>query len=284
MLEKMAPISQDQILPLPGDTGALANRINAATRSAHTKINNLINLKIVFALRDYKIYRQGIQSFYHVFKTFEECWKIEMEKDTEVAAILREVWTPAITRTDPLTLDMLFYYDNDRSKFEIPVMPEQIEFVKYIRKTTADKPHLLLAYGHVMYLALFAGGRILRSNIMKSTGLFPQKDGLSTEEVAAQGTNLFRFQVDDEEALRVSFKTRYELATRNALTEAQKRDIIDEALVLFQKNTDCISEIAAKNQKALMKKMGYKVMKGAYIGFLALIFFLVFYLVRRIVF
>ena len=52
-----------KIIPAPNDVGALANRINKATHSAHNKINNLISMKMVFALRDPRIYRQGIQSF-----------------------------------------------------------------------------------------------------------------------------------------------------------------------------------------------------------------------------
>lgn len=280
-LFELPKLAQSEVLPLPSDSGALANRINQATRSSHSKINNLINLKIIFALRDYRIYRQGIQSFYHVFSTFEECWKREMEKDTDIGRILKEVWTPAMARTDPLTSDLMFYYSNDKSKFVTPVMPEQVAFAEHIRKVTSDKPYLLLAYGHVMYLALFAGGRILRSSIMKSSGLFPQMDGLTTEEVATKGTNLFRFQVDDEDNLRASFKTKFELQTRNNLTEQEKKDIIGESQEIFRRNTACISEIEKKNRKAMMEKYGYKALRAAKIFLIALLCFVAFYFLRR---
>lgn len=294
---ELPKLAQSEILPLPNDTGALANRINDATRSYHNQINSLINLKIVFALRDYRIYRQGIQSFYHVFRTFEECWKLEMEKaatdekkpsDGETTAdiyhILSEVWTPAIARTEPLERDLDFYYANDRSKYQTPVMSEQVAFVEHIRKITAEKPHLLLAYGHVMYLALFAGGRILRSNIMKSTGLFPQIDGLTTEEVATKGTNLFRFQVDDEDNLRASFKTKFELQTRNNLTEQEKREIMEEAQEIFRRNIACISEIEKHNRQLVLRKYSYKAFKGAKILLLALVAFMVFFFLKRVAF
>ena len=99
--------------------------------------------------------------------------------EARIQSILREVWTPALARTEPLRKDLNFYYDNDASKFEEPIMKEQIEFVQHIQKQIREKPYLALAYGHTMYLALFAGGRILRSNIMRAAGLFPQVEGLN---------------------------------------------------------------------------------------------------------
>jgi heme oxygenase len=219
-----------------------------------------------------------------VFRTFEECWKEQMSRQQgdRIADILRQVWTPAMVRTDALTEDLKFFYGQDESKFQTPIMTQQIEFVDHIRQVTTQKPHLLLAYGHVMYLALFAGGRILRSNIAKAAGLFPQIDGMTFEEVALKGTNLFRFQVDDEESLRVTFKTRFELATRNALTEQEKRDIIDESLEIFRRNSACIAEIESKNRDAMVQKLGYRVVRASAIILLAFLTFVVFYIIRRL--
>lgn len=280
----MPKLSQDDILPLPTDVGALANRINKATRGSHSKINNLINLKIVFALRDARIYRQGIQAFYHVFKTYEEVWQIEMQRKdesgnyTRIAQILQQTWNPAITRTAPLTADLMFYYGTEE-KFRDPVMPEQRAFVEHIREVCHAQPHLLLAYGHVMYLALFAGGRILRSNVARAVGLFPKVPGQTQDEVAAKGTNLFRFEVEDEEALRLEYKRNYELATRNELTEEEKQDIIAESLDIFKRNTDCVSEISAKNTAALAGKFGYKAFQAGYKVFLVTLVMLFLYMI-----
>lgn len=284
----MAKFSQQEIIPAPGDVGALANRINAATHSIHNQINNLISMKMVFALRDPRIYRQGIQSFYHVFKTYEECWQEEMNKkikedapEARIQSILREVWTPALTRTEPLRKDLNFYYHEDPSKFEEPIMKEQVEFVQHIKDQIREKPYLALAYGHTMYLALFAGGRILRSNVMRAAGLFPQVEGLTTEEVALRGTNLFQFQVEDEDALRMGFKSRFELATRNDLTEQEKQDIIAESKEIFRRNILCVSEIATKNKKALVQKFGYRVLQTTKFVVIALLLFVIFYQLRR---
>ena len=59
-----------------------------------------------------------------------------------------------------------------------------------------------------MYLALFAGGRIMRSSVLKATGMYPQRDGLSHDDVVRMGTNFFTFDVPDEDLLRLTYKKR----------------------------------------------------------------------------
>lgn len=307
--DKKSKFAQQDVIPAPNDVAALANRINKATHAIHNQINNLISLKMVFALRDPKIYRQGILSFYFVFKTFEELWLKELEKpiidldtlekssytpeqiakiedDNRIREILKEVWTPALARTYRLQKDLAFYYNMESpeafaAKFQEPIMKQQIDFVEHIRTVIPANPILILAYAHTLYLALFAGGRIMRSSIAKSTSLFPIVPGQTHEEVALKGTNLFNFDVEDEEALRVDFKRRYELATRSNLSEEEKLAIIAESEEIFKRNIAAVDEVAKKNQKAIISKFGYKASKFGIVAVLVLLIFLVFYQVRR---
>lgn len=284
--------AQQDIIPAPNDVGALANRINKATHAIHNTINNLISLKMVFALRDPKIYRQGILAFYYVFREFERIWIEEMakeggsEEEIEIRDILKEVWTPALTRTKPLELDLSFYYNTESKeefaeKYKNPIMPEQIAFVEHMDRVLKDKPYLLLAYAHTLYLALFAGGRIMRSSVAKSTGLFPIVPGKTQEEVSLRGTNLFQFQVEDEDGLRLDFKRRYELSTRNNLSEQQKLDIIAESEEIFRRNISTVDEISKKNHRRIAQKFGYKATKALGIVLAVVSLFLVFYQLRR---
>ena len=151
----------------------------------------------------------------------------------------------------------MFYYDDNREKFEKPMMSEQIEFVNHIVKSSNDKPYLLLAYLHVMYLALFAGGRIMRSSISRATGLFPQKNGLKHEEIVKLGSNFFTFDVADENLLRLVYKRDYELLTRSGLTEEQKLEVIEESKYIFEQNGKCVSELERHNLVRLSRKWSY---------------------------
>lgn len=282
---KQTKIPQAEILPQPTDIGALGNRINHNTRQEHNAIDRQMTIKFALALRDARIYRQGIQAFYHVFKTVEQLIDEELAREprTKTGEVLAQFWRPEFARTGPMQKDLLFFYNNDPSKFETPIRDEQIAFAKHIRDAYAQKPHILLAYCHVMYLALFAGGRIMRSAVTKATGIFPQVDGKTTEEVSKLGTHFFKFNVEDEEVLRLEYKKAYELATRNALTEEEKIDIIEEAKEIFRRNGIVVSEIELHNRKKLTSKLSYKVLNYGYYVVLILAIFASFSIARRLI-
>lgn len=258
-------IPQLEVLPLKTDIGALANRINAETRSHHNKVDKMVTFRFALALRDYKIYRQGLQSFYHVFASIETALARELEQNTPYAPMLAQVWKPEIARANKLTSDLLFFYDGHKEKFTKPIMPAQIAFANHILTVTREKPYLLFAYLHVMYLALFAGGRIIKSLLAKATGMFPKKDGLSHAEIVRLGTNLFHFDVASDEVLRVAYKRDYELVTRGGLSEDEKRDIIQESKYIFEQNAQCIMELEEHNRQRMQQKWQYvAVTKGMY--------------------
>ncbi|SGZ55294.1 CIC11C00000001453 [Sungouiella intermedia] len=260
-------LNQQEIIPQPTDVGALANRINLETRSLHNKIDKLVTLKFAIALRDYKIYRQGLQSFYHVFATVEKCLNEELaDPSSEWSDLLSKVWKPEMARLARCEKDLMFYYNNRKEKFMSPIMPAQIEFVNHIQQVCKEKPYILLAYLHVMYLALFAGGRVMRSSISRATGLFPQKDGLKHDDIVKLGTNFFQFAVEDENTFRLLYKRDYELATRNALTEKQKLDIIEESKYIFEQNAKCVIELEHHNLGRIKTKWTYFfVTRGYYV-------------------
>ncbi|GEQ68122.1 hypothetical protein JCM33374_g1789 [Metschnikowia sp. JCM 33374] len=275
-------LTQHEIIPHKTDIGALANRINSETRALHNKIDKLVTLKFAIALRNYKVYRQGLQSFYHVFATVEECLFEEFEDpNSEWSETLRKVWKPEMARKERGQQDLMFYYDDDKSKFLTPVMPAQIDFVNHIRAVVKEKPYLLLAYLHVMYLALFAGGRVMRSSVSRATGLFPHKDGLKHEEIVKLGTNFFSFDVPDEDSFRLLYKRDYELSTRNFLTEAQKLDIIAESMYIFEQNAKCVNELQEHNLAKIQHTWQYFMwQKGATAVQVVLMLIILFYLVR----
>lgn len=275
-------LSQHEVLPQSNDVGALANRINKETHQLHNQINKQMTLKLALAFRDARIYRQGLQSFYHVFATIEKCLYAQLDKNDEWADMLRKIWKPEIARTEKLQQDLLFYYDDDKNKFSHPLLKEQIRFVEHIERVTAAKPYLLLAYMHVMYLALFAGGRIMRSSVTKALGLFPQKDGLKHEEIVKLGANFFTFDVPDENLLRVVYKRDYELMTRSGLTEEQKLDILQESKYIFEQNAACIAEIERHNYKKLTQKWSYIVITKGYYAMIALMVLFAIYFARRV--
>lgn len=242
----------------------------------------MVTLKFAIAVRDAKIYRQGIQFFYHVFSAIEDAMEIQLNTPSKYQEMFQAVYKPEMLRREKLYSDLSFFYGDD-SKFSQPIMPQQIEFADHIRKTIANHPYLLLAYMHVMYLALFAGGRIMSSQVAKSLGLFPHVEGKSYEDVIAEGTNFYHFDVEDMEVLRIVYKRDYELATRNFLTEEEKQEIISESKYIFEQVAEGISEIERHNIQRITKSLGYQVITKGYYVLMALLVLLVCYICKRLV-
>lgn len=276
-------INQHEIIPAKNDVGALANRINMETRALHNQIDKMVTLKFALAVRDPKIYRQGIQMFYHIFSAIEDCLERELNGNNKYTEMFKAIYKPQMLRRQKLRKDLMFFYEGHPEKFEKPILTKQIEFSDYIRKTTAEHPYLLLAYMHVLYLALFAGGRIMSSQVTKSLRLFPMVEGKSYDEIVAEGTNFYKFDVEDMEVLRVIYKRDYELQTRNFLTEEEKEEIINESKFIFKETAEGIKEIENRNLQRIKGTIGYHVFTKGYYAVIAILLVLICYISKRIV-
>ncbi|KAI5967382.1 hypothetical protein KGF57_000410 [Candida theae] len=275
-------LAQHEIIPAKRDVGALANRINLETRSLHDKVDKMVSLKMAIALRNYKVYRQGLQAFYHIFASIEKAMEYQLQQDTQWSDMLKQVWKPEVARTAKAEQDLLFFYDDKKEKFVNPKMSQQIKFANHILEVTKAKPYLLFAYLHVMYLALFAGGRLMRSSFAKATGFYPKKDGLKHEDIMKMGFNFFNFDVTDESLLRVIYKRDYELVTRGGLTEEQKLEVIEESKYIFKQNAECLSELEAYNMEKIHGTWTYMVLTKGYIALYAIAAILVLLYLQRV--
>lgn len=263
-------------IPSPTDVGALANRINFHTRDAHNKINAYMSVRIAFALRHGFIYRQGILTFYHIFDAIEQeldrlLQDPQTEEESQMQNVVRQFWVEEFRRSHRIFRDLEVLYSPEYgSKDELKefvshqaLPPKLQEFVDFIHESVQRDPCTILAYCHVMYLALFAGGKVMRSNIYRHTGLFPKFEFLSPKELVLRGTNFFTFSEDGTDAeniLRWKYKEGYELATRQELSESQKLKIIEVSSQIFEWNMEVIGEIGELNRKELMGKFSFKLL------------------------
>ncbi|EJS42674.1 hmx1p [Saccharomyces arboricola H-6] len=268
------------IIPSPTDVGALANRINFRTRDAHNKINTFMGIKLAIAMRHGFIYRQGILAYYYVFDAIEQ--EIDRllndavtEKELQASAILKQFWLEDFRRSTQIYKDLKLLYSNlfksteslneFLATFEKPPLLQQ--FVNDIHENIRREPCTILSYCHVLYLALFAGGRLIRSNLYRRLGLFPNFEKLSQKELVKKGTNFFTFSdlgPTEETRLKWEYKKNYELATRTELTEAQKLQVISVAEGIFDWNFNIVAEIGELNRRELMSKFSFKCVTYVY--------------------
>lgn len=163
-------------------------------------------------LVDHTLYREGLLSFAFVFKTFEEEWASLMSSssniDPRIKTILQNLYSTPLLRTPQLTKDLLYYFGSTPFSTEAPTTIQRTAYVAHIRQVVAEKPHLLISYAYIYYMALFAGGKIVKYQMAKAKDFFPERYGMTEEERITAGTNLFSFEVEQgkEDGLRASFK------------------------------------------------------------------------------
>ncbi|KAI0120130.1 hypothetical protein GGR51DRAFT_554166 [Nemania sp. FL0031] len=126
---------------------------------------------------------------------------------------------------------------NDAS--ESPVLSE---FLAHTRDSVETSPHTLVAYGWVLYMALFSGGRYIRASLENIYPAFwvpasaqrPMPATLANATSAeTQPLNFFRFDTpEDGEDLKVEFKRRL-LDLGDTLTETEREEIVQEARCIF---------------------------------------------------
>lgn len=163
-------------------------------------------------ITDHRLYREGILSFAFVYKSFEEGWAAllssESTVDPRIRNALQRLYSTPLLRTPQIAKDLQYFYGSTPFSTEFPTTPQRTAYVNHIRTVIAEKPHVLIAYAYNYYMALFAGGKILRYQMSKAKGFFPEHYGMTEEERIGAGMNIFNFEIEKggEIGLRDSFK------------------------------------------------------------------------------
>ncbi|KAK2008766.1 heme oxygenase-like protein [Colletotrichum eremochloae] len=85
-------------------------------------------------------------------------------------SILRLLYLPGLMRSDRLRSDIgsITGWSPDVVEAQLKVVLESgrvAEFTQHINHTIEKKPHVLMAYSYILFMALFAGGRFIRATL-----------------------------------------------------------------------------------------------------------------------
>lgn len=260
------------MIPSPTDTEALANRINLHTRDAHNKIDTRLSIKMAFVMRHDFIYIDILKTFYLIFHTIEtnidsilisKGDNLQLERTRD---ILNQFFVDEFRRTDKINQDLLFFQIDTtqllQDKIDGNLPPRLNEFIQYIEYNVQRDPLTILAYCHVLYLALFAGGKIFKSSFMRNIGFLNNyKTELSQRDLIMNVTNFFQFDDHPQEELKLKlkYKENYDLATRDNLTEQEKLMIIQSSRDIFRYVYNIFEEIGQSNREKLLSFRNFRI-------------------------
>ncbi|KAI1772935.1 hypothetical protein F4818DRAFT_453303 [Hypoxylon cercidicola] len=182
---------------------SIGDAINAATRSVHTKLNKLIIMRLRLALPpqadDASNYVQGLLHIAPIYNAFESLWQSILDADpvdtpreqaddksdksedsaasqppaacSRIHLLLFHLRLDKMLRSEALKQDLA-----SLTGWSDAVLAEQLDeivsespmlakFIQHIKEAVAERPHVLLAYAWVLYMALFSGGRFIRASL-----------------------------------------------------------------------------------------------------------------------
>ncbi|KAK8163978.1 hypothetical protein IWX90DRAFT_435667 [Phyllosticta citrichinensis] len=175
--------------------------------------------------------------------------------DREILNLLARLLPPGLPRskrlrTDLATLLSLSPIDLDVHLAAYPT-PLLATTTAHIRRRLRRHPHLLLAYTHVLYLAIFAGGRWIRQQLLDGGPEFwgygagddEKKEAAWKQQVTSKGLSLWFFDgAADGEDIRSEFKRRW--AEVEGLLSAEQRDqVVDESRHIFAIVEELVREL-----------------------------------------
>ena len=206
----------------------------ASTRKDHRALNRLIILRLPLCLPPNAdnplVYARGIVLFGQIYYVFEQILKRGVSDN--LLNIHYQRCLPYLLRTDRLKDDihcMKPRFGSDAADELDSLASEAYTFRSRIASAIAAKPHVILAYTWIMYLALFNGGQWIQKQLKSAgTGFWHDQEFpisfFAFEEGFAPGCG--------KEGLEACLKEGF-LSAASVLTDTERDDVIHEAKHIF---------------------------------------------------
>lgn len=271
----------------------LPQAINTATRSIHTKLNKKILALLPLALPPVcpspTKYASGLLHIAAIYVTFETAWRdiltavpgspnnmveqLGQDREAELStrrnimnvnerihAILSRLHLSKLLRSESLKSDLrsVTGWDEQTVDEQLEAVGKSLplaDFLTHVRRSISLKPHVLIAYTYILYMALFAGGRFIRATLEGAGEAFWTADNdisrrvtvgslvdLAVAEEDATAVNapktipisFLRFDTPTYgEDLKGEFKQQL-LDSEYELTGPERDDIVRESICIFE--------------------------------------------------
>jgi len=207
------------------DSEGICDILKKRTEKIHQQSSRLITLYSVMVFSDKRLYRQLVKDNYFVFKALEEQWEIYRPYVPQ----LQLAYEPALLRTGACERDLEYYYGPDWKSIGLKPSPVVKNYVERIQKLFSSNPLMLISHIYSSYLAVLAGGQILRGWAIRSLHL-PK----------SQGTAFFDFPVDKVHQLLKDYRKKLNAVQ---IPSEMLEDLAYEAIEVFQVNNKIITNI-----------------------------------------
>lgn len=223
-------------------------QIKGATREKHNELNRLITSRTRLCLPPHtytpQLYTLGLSVFCSVYTSFEHEWLHFLEHgkadNARMVAILQIVYVPGLLRHKSLEHELASFMSLAPNVATGEGTSQIVDASSHlIQSSIRSKPHTVLAYAWVMYMALFNGGRMIRDQLLAAPPVFWEYSPIHFE--GNEGTRVAlteRLQFwylgdDDGKEMKEDFKKCFDMAA-DQLTTRERVDVVEEAIRIFE--------------------------------------------------
>eukprot|EP00587_Corethron_hystrix_P009957 CAMPEP_0113316694 /NCGR_PEP_ID=MMETSP0010_2-20120614/11877_1 /TAXON_ID=216773 ORGANISM="Corethron hystrix, Strain 308" /NCGR_SAMPLE_ID=MMETSP0010_2 /ASSEMBLY_ACC=CAM_ASM_000155 /LENGTH=229 /DNA_ID=CAMNT_0000173481 /DNA_START=107 /DNA_END=793 /DNA_ORIENTATION=- /assembly_acc=CAM_ASM_000155 len=202
------------------------DRMRSATKSVHDKSDRLVNLKLGLVLTSHQLYGEAIGLFAPIYCRLEEA--LERHRDGRlgcIAALLED-----LRRTPKFDEDILFYLGEDgvasiKKKREEGIPEELKDYLDHLNDLEREDPLLLVPYIYHLFMAIMAGGYIIKKMVKRAMGLKKDND---------EGVMAFSFTELNCAHLRRRLK--HAVNNELKLSKEEEEKILKESEEVFNRN------------------------------------------------
>ena len=161
---------------------------------------------------------------------------------------LQKLWMPELERAGRLRRDLSHLTCGDSSSHDT-AGPRLKGLTQHISSSTSRKPHLLLAYTWLLYMALFSGGRYIRARLREAgrefwTSTSREKEKGGDIDIDKASLSFWNFDGEaDGEDVKAEFKQRV-AEIEGWLTGEEREEVVREAVFIMESLMGVVEEIA----------------------------------------
>lgn len=195
----------------------------------HDASNRFINVKLLIALTNKRIYGSILKDYFFIYYAIEE--SLESCRDEKRIFALRD---QRVYRSSALYKDVTFFLGDRWMDKEGP-SPTAKKYMSRIEYVRFSRPELLIAYAKTMFLASFSGGKTIRGIVKKTLGLRGD-----------EGLAFFDYGEMNRRRLRAEYKEKLR-SIDSELDCETKQKIIEETKLVLAMNNSIAAQVQITN-------------------------------------
>ena len=224
-----------------GSSGPLTQRMRDETLQVHSTSDKLVNMKLVVAFTDRRLYGLALLRFYVIFRTLKTLSMPHVRESQSFETLRVHLDTVLFSRVQAFEADLDFYFHagwSDQLE-EAQKMPSVASYVQHLENLEREDPRLLIPYMYHLSLAILSGGQMMRRLVRRAFSLSSDR-GMAV--LTFDGTLDGTWTGTTKATIKAGFKHAVD-AMSASWTEELRQRVVAGSVDVFKRNNILVSAL-----------------------------------------